>query len=493
MVEVIPQSSKLSRTMKSLRLILALALACPLVHDRSPRPVGLDPTSFWHPPKRWPTWRTGPERSSWSATLGPFSPRRTRSLGTSRTSGVTSALRSVGFQGGQFVAVGAAGTILTSPDGIAWTSRTSGTTSFLSGVTFGAGKHVVVGDNGTVLTSPDAINWSPQSSGTSAFLQNVAAGGWHVGRDRIRRDDPALGRRDLLEPGDLRHDLVFDRRHVARRQTHRHRPARHGPDVPVWYHLDGAIDGHTRVVARSGHRQWQSARGRRERDDPHLTRWRDVERPIFGNHRRTLQRRVRGRQVHRSRRSRRLAAGGHDHDGRTRSGFSDSPARWRSGPRAGGDLSLLVERVGSTAGTANIDVILGSGSAIAGIDFTDISGTLNFASGQSVASLDVPILDDMDFEGAEIFSATLASPSAGQVIHSPAALTAVISDDDDSDLDGLLDSWEVPALRFRPRPERERGSGRRRERQRPRVHRCHRSERRELGALQPDDAHRRRR
>jgi hypothetical protein len=46
------------------------------------------------------------------------------------------------------------GTILTSPDGIAWKARTANTNSWLEGVTYGGGKFVAVGFLGVILTSP---------------------------------------------------------------------------------------------------------------------------------------------------------------------------------------------------------------------------------------------------------------------------------------------------------------------------------------------------
>ena len=85
----------------------------------------------------------------------------------SQVSGTTAELNNVTFGNNQFVAVGASGTILTSPDGITWTGRTSGTTFNLYCATYGTvgnGLFVVVGDGGTILTSPDGIAWTTQAS-----------------------------------------------------------------------------------------------------------------------------------------------------------------------------------------------------------------------------------------------------------------------------------------------------------------------------------------
>jgi len=53
----------------------------------------------------------------------------------------------------QFVAVGSAGKISTSPDGVTWTSRTSGTANALYGVAAQGGVILVTGVGGTVLRS----------------------------------------------------------------------------------------------------------------------------------------------------------------------------------------------------------------------------------------------------------------------------------------------------------------------------------------------------
>jgi S-layer homology domain/IPT/TIG domain len=141
---------------------------------------------------------------------------------THRTSGTTKALAAVAFAHGRFVAVGHAGTILLSEDGVTWTGVPSGTLASLEGVAFdgrvvavgfnnrtlvsevltsadggswsevvspllgrvfleavmyGGGKFVAVGTNGSILTSKDGIAWTRAVSGTVAVLRGVAYGG----------------------------------------------------------------------------------------------------------------------------------------------------------------------------------------------------------------------------------------------------------------------------------------------------------------------------
>ena len=122
--------------------------------------------------------------------------------------------------GGNFVAVGASGSLLTSPDGVTWTPQTSNTpydlyavasdgagqyvatgkngiiisgngstwgTAYtgngysLNAVTYGNGTYVAVGDNGNLLTSFDkGISWQSAYSGTTVNLHGIAFGGLFV-------------------------------------------------------------------------------------------------------------------------------------------------------------------------------------------------------------------------------------------------------------------------------------------------------------------------
>ena len=89
----------------------------------------------------------------------------------------TNDLYSVSFLNGGFVATGAAGTLLTSPDGIGWTSRISNTINALRGVAFrlSAGvRYVAVGDAGTIVTSSDdGSTWSSPIAPVTENLTSI--------------------------------------------------------------------------------------------------------------------------------------------------------------------------------------------------------------------------------------------------------------------------------------------------------------------------------
>lgn len=97
---------------------------------------------------------------------------------TSPVSGVN--LTGIVYDGTRFVALGAAGTVLTSSDGTTWTAATaiavpSGTV--MHAIAYGNGVYVAVGDNGVIDYNGNAGvsgNWTPASSGTPQNLYGVA-------------------------------------------------------------------------------------------------------------------------------------------------------------------------------------------------------------------------------------------------------------------------------------------------------------------------------
>jgi photosystem II stability/assembly factor-like uncharacterized protein len=84
-----------------------------------------------------------------------------------RMTGLPNALNdvAVGWLATRFIAVGDNGTILTSPDGLAWTSQESGTDVDLHAVACVWYLCYVVGDSGTVLSSWDGENWESRWDG----------------------------------------------------------------------------------------------------------------------------------------------------------------------------------------------------------------------------------------------------------------------------------------------------------------------------------------
>lgn len=94
-----------------------------------------------------------------------------------QTSGTSQDLYGVSYVNGQFIAVGAQGTLLTSPDGITWTAQVSNSSNSLRGVAYGAGTYVAVGDAGAVVASTDGVTWvAAQPVPTTESLYSITFG-----------------------------------------------------------------------------------------------------------------------------------------------------------------------------------------------------------------------------------------------------------------------------------------------------------------------------
>jgi hypothetical protein len=107
---------------------------------------------------------------------------------------------------GQFVAVGAGGGILTSPDGLDWTARVSGTRQGLHGAVWTGRQWIVTGESGLVLRSADGSDWIPAGFMGGSTLYSVIWTGTGIGPEEHRllavgedgailsaREDPVVG------------------------------------------------------------------------------------------------------------------------------------------------------------------------------------------------------------------------------------------------------------------------------------------------------------
>jgi hypothetical protein len=117
------------------------------------------------------------------------------SVWVERSSGVSTGLNSVNYNGSMWVVVGDSGVILTSTDGTTFTSRTSNTSSnLLDVINVSATTWIAVGTDGSIVTSPNGTTWTFRYSGVSQDLRGVTVadlgGGSYqafaVGRGGIR-------------------------------------------------------------------------------------------------------------------------------------------------------------------------------------------------------------------------------------------------------------------------------------------------------------------
>lgn len=95
----------------------------------------------------------------------------------------------------------------------------------------------------------------------------------------------------------------------------------------------------------------------------------------------------------------------------------------------GSALAFVVTRSGDTSTAVSASYSTASGTASSGSDFTPATGTVNFAAGQTSATITVATIDDTAVESAETMTFTLTTPTGGAVLGTSSA-TGTINDND---------------------------------------------------------------
>lgn len=109
-----------------------------------------------------------------------------------------------------------------------------------------------------------------------------------------------------------------------------------------------------------------------------------------------------------------------------------------SPPRASesaGAVRVRVLRTGDLTLPASVRYRTAGGSARADVDFTSRAGTLNFAAGQSEATIKIPVRDDSRAEPVERFAVRLTQPSGGQRLLTSEAIVTLRESDQRPDLE----------------------------------------------------------
>lgn len=95
-----------------------------------------------------------------------------------------------------------------------------------------------------------------------------------------------------------------------------------------------------------------------------------------------------------------------------------------------GVAHVIVRRTGGTSSAATIDFTTIPGTAHADSEFTAVSGTLQFAEGQSTAQIDVTILDNLFSGPNKSLQLQLSNPTNGTALGSTTTLTLIIQNDE---------------------------------------------------------------
>lgn len=95
-----------------------------------------------------------------------------------------------------------------------------------------------------------------------------------------------------------------------------------------------------------------------------------------------------------------------------------------------GIVPIFVQRIGGASGVAQVNYTTVNGTALAGVNYNAISGTLNFAAGEALKSISLPLIYDSRITGDLTLTMKLSNPSAGTVLGNPTNALIVVQDAD---------------------------------------------------------------
>lgn len=85
---------------------------------------------------------------------------------------------------------------------------------------------------------------------------------------------------------------------------------------------------------------------------------------------------------------------------------------------------------GESESVATVDFTTANGTAAAGLDYDGMANTIQFAAGERLKLVNIPILHDGLKEGNETFSLRLSQPTGGAVLGTRSTATATVVDND---------------------------------------------------------------
>jgi uncharacterized delta-60 repeat protein len=94
----------------------------------------------------------------------------------------------------------------------------------------------------------------------------------------------------------------------------------------------------------------------------------------------------------------------------------------------GGFALIPVVRIGGTAGTDTVSYATANGTAVAGINYSNVSGTLTFTNGQTGQFFAVPVIDDGTNDGLKFLTVTLSHAMPANALGSLSNATLNIID-----------------------------------------------------------------
>ena len=94
-----------------------------------------------------------------------------------------------------------------------------------------------------------------------------------------------------------------------------------------------------------------------------------------------------------------------------------------------GSVDIAIVRTGDLSGPATVEYATNPDTALAGSDFTTISGSVTFAPGQARAVITVPILNDIEVEATETFNFSIVNVVDASLLFPRTALIDILDDE----------------------------------------------------------------
>ena len=95
----------------------------------------------------------------------------------------------------------------------------------------------------------------------------------------------------------------------------------------------------------------------------------------------------------------------------------------------GGSAVVTLSRTGGDSVTSAVEYATADGSAIAGVDYIAASGTVTFAPGENIKTINISTTEDTSFEIDESFTVNLTNPTDGQLSGTTIANVIIQNDD----------------------------------------------------------------
>ena len=95
----------------------------------------------------------------------------------------------------------------------------------------------------------------------------------------------------------------------------------------------------------------------------------------------------------------------------------------------GAFVTLNVLRLNNSAGTVTVNYSSADGTAIGGVNYLPVFGTLTFTNGQTSQTITVPLIDDSHVTGDLQFNVQLSNPTGARLI-APSTTTVIVQDAD---------------------------------------------------------------